>query len=181
MNRTIRPQFETLQQQKETVLAGLADWPGEQLQFRPAAASWSALDILDHLVKVEKAWLDAAERSLPNGHSVTSQDWLRGWLVWCVLRSPLRLKVPASAVQVWPEESVPYEVISSQWQGTRNQMAERLSGLSAAQLGRGLFQHPVSGWMTPLQSIRFLSAHLQHHSYQFKRLKHSVRPLRQEG
>ena len=177
MSPSIQPQFEKLQRQKQAVLSGLSAWSIERLQFRPAPANWSTLDVLDHLVKVEEGWIDAVRANLPDGHPVRFRDRLGAWAVYCVMWSPLRVKVPDSAAQTLPNETGNLSLMTGKWQVTRDEMAQLLAGLSLKQLRSGLFQHPVSGWMTMPQAIQFLSAHLRHHGYQVSRLEQKTRGL----
>lgn len=176
MSLSIRPQFEKLQRQKQAVLSGLSDWPIERLQFRPAPASWSVLDVLDHLVKVKETCLNAVRANLPDGHPVPFRDRFGAWVVCCVIWSPLRVKVPGAAAQVLPKGAASLPLITEKWQAARDEMAQLLSGLSLEQLRYGLFRHPI-GWMDIPQAIRFLSAHLQPHTYQLSRLEEKTHGL----
>ena len=156
MTPFIRQSFERLQRQKETVFSGISTWSVERLQFRPEPASWSTLDVLDHLVKVEKGFLDAVQENLPECRPVTFRDRLGALMVICVMQSPIRVKVPASVAQVLPEKAMNLSMITEQWQATREEMAQILTGLLPKQLRCGLFRHPVSGWMTTRQGMTFL-------------------------
>ena len=177
MDRHIRQWFDTLQRQKEAVLLGVSTWPAERLRFRPQPTAWSTLNVLDHLLKTEQGVFDAVGKSLPGGHPVTWKDRFGEWMVIGVMRSPIRVKVPASAQTVLPGETSDLPMITKQWQETREQAAQLLASLSPGQLRCGLFQHPIAGWMTMLQTVRFLSAHLQHHGYQLNRLKRATGEL----
>ena len=169
--------FEKLERQKAAVLAEIAAWSAARLRFQPEAPSWSALDVLDHLLKVEHAVISAVQASLPDGQPVRLKNRLRAWVVIGVMRSPLRVKVPSSATRVWPGKSLDPSLIAPRWNAKREQMASLLETLSPAQLRRGLFRHPVSGWMTMPQAMAFLCAHLGHHGRQLARLKHASRGM----
>jgi uncharacterized damage-inducible protein DinB len=175
MTPSLRPSFDDLQRRKRAVLFGLSAWSEERLCLQPAPASWSALDVLDHLLKVEQGWLDAVRSNLPDGHPVALRDRLGAWAVLCVMRSPMRVKVPDSASQVLPEKAADLSLITQQWQAAREEMAQLLTDLSPKQLRCGLFRHPVSGWMAIRQALAFLSAHLQHHGYQLRRIQRATR------
>jgi len=87
-----------------------------------------------------------------------------------------RVKVPPAALTVLPEVITDdASSIATHWEQVRGEMGILLQSLQPNQLGRGLFRHPVSGWMTMRQAIAFLSAHLRHHGYQIDRLKYANR------
>jgi hypothetical protein len=54
----------TLEQQKAEILASLAAWPASQLTYRPTPTAWSAVEVLDHVVRVEREILAAALRGV---------------------------------------------------------------------------------------------------------------------
>lgn len=53
--------FERLETQKQKVLTDVAGLSAAQLRFRPEPHRWSVPDVLDHLIKVEKALLEAVQ------------------------------------------------------------------------------------------------------------------------
>jgi len=135
------------------------------------------LDVLDHLVKVEEALLEAAHEQLPNGIPVTFKDRVGAFFVISVMRSPMRVKVPTSATMVLPEATTDSHDTAKRWSEVREQMANLLRSLQPEQLRTGLFRHPVSEWMTMANALAFLSAHLRHHEYQLNRLNSATRNL----
>jgi len=68
MTPGIRQFYEKLEMQKKTLLFEVALWSPAQVHFRPKPCAWSALDVLDHLVKVEVALIDAVRSQLPDGN-----------------------------------------------------------------------------------------------------------------
>ncbi len=177
MTSNLQRSFERLESQKAAFLAETSLWSAERLHFRPAHSSWSALDVIDHLVKVEQALVRAVRSSLPHGHPQQVKERVGALLVFLVMRSPIRIKVPASAGSVLPEITADPILIVRQWDDLRIEMEDLVKGLLPAQLRCGLFRHPVSGWMTMSQALAFLSAHLRHHGYQLTRLERATRAL----
>lgn len=173
----VRRWFEKLERQKADVLSEISGWSAERLRFQPSPSSWSTLAVLDHLVKVEESLLLALQSSLPDGHSVPFKDRLGGLAVTCVMLSPMRVKVPTAAKIVVPDTVSDPLLVTNRWNKTRAELANLLNRLSPMQIRRGLFRHPVSGWMTVQRTLAFLSAHLGHHRYQLKRLRQATRAL----
>jgi uncharacterized damage-inducible protein DinB len=177
MTRAILRRFERLERQKCSILSGVMRLSAAQLHFRPAPAAWSVLDVLDHLIRVEKALLEAVREHLPSGAPLTFRDRVRAWLLTAVMLTPIRVKVPASASVVWPERTADLPEAAASWDDVRGRMANLLGSLQPEQRYRGLFRHPVSGWMTMADALAFLAAHLRHHEYQLNRLKSAVERL----
>jgi len=169
--------FERLEQEKAGLLSGISSWPEKLLRFRPGPAAWSTLDVLDHLVKVEKGFLSQVRSSLPEQHAVSIPGRLRAMMVNAVMRSSLRVKVPAGAEVVLPDNSADFHTIVAGWDETRRDLGDLVRTLKPDDLRRGAFRHPVSGWMAPPQGMAFLSAHLRHHRYQLDRLKRATSRL----
>jgi len=178
MTPGIRQLYEKLEMQKKTLLSEVALWSPAQVHFRPKPSAWSALDVLDHLVKVEVAVIDAVRSQLPDGNPMTLRDRVGALFILLVMLSPMRVKVPAAALTVLPEVMTDdASGIATHWEQVRGEMGILLQSLQLNQLDRALFRHPVSGWMTMRQAIAFLSAHLRHHEYQLDRLKYANREI----
>lgn len=167
----LKRRFAKLEGQKRAVVAEVGALSAAQLNFRPGSGVWSVLDVVDHLIKVETGWLGAVRTELPDGKPVTLRDRVGAMVVNGVMRSPIRVRVPAGAEMVLPAPAVDREEAGARWDGVREEMVGLLSSLTPSQLRCGVFRHPVSGWMTVAGSLDFLSAHLRHHEYQLGRLR----------
>jgi DinB superfamily len=182
MTPVIRRRFDILERQKRTVLSTAERFSAAHLRFQPAPDEWSVLDVLDHLIKVESASLEAVRKELPAGTPITLKDRAGALLITSLMLTPARVKVPAGAAMVLPEANLPEAVLpqadlsrtAARWNDVRQQMTDLLSSLRPEQLEVGLFRHPVSGWMNMANALRFLSAHLRHHEYQLNRLKSAI-------
>ena len=175
MTRELERRFERLERQKAALLSGISIWSTARLRFQPDPASWSVLDVLQHLVKVEEAFLRAVGANLPHGRALTLKDRVGALAVLGVMRSPIRVKVPARAATVAPEATEDLPLLTVHWDQAREKLGQLLNVLSPEQFCRGLFRHPVSGWMSVPQGLAFLSAHLRHHEYQVDRLEKASR------
>ncbi len=160
-----------LEQQKTQMLDTLRDWSPARLAYRPAANAWSAVEMLDHIVKVENAITDAARRGLQNPHRIGPRDRLGFLFLDRVFRSNRRVKVPASASLVLPDKDLDLQSVTHRWDASRKELAEFVSGVLPEQMQAGVFRHPVSGWMTVPQILQFFSVHIQHHRFQVDRLR----------
>jgi hypothetical protein len=92
-------------------------------------------------MRVEKELLKAVQHELPNGITLTLRDRVGGLFIIAIMQSPMRVKVPASASMVLPDLGADFSKIVKYWDEVRDKLGDLL------QLRRGLFRHPVSGWI----------------------------------
>lgn len=175
MSNALQRRLDQLEGQKREVLSDAAQLSAIDLRFRPEPGVWSALDVLDHLVKVEQSSLRTVRRHLPQGASISFRDRMGAWFINSIMLSPMRVKVPASASMVLPAAATDLAAIAASWSEVRMQLSDLLGSLQPEQFRIGVFRHPLSGWMTITDTLRFLSTHLQHHKYQLNRLKFAAR------
>ncbi|MEQ1474102.1 MAG: DinB family protein [Candidatus Acidiferrum sp.] len=167
--------FEKFERQKTEILSGVAAMPPARLQFRETAHSWSALQVLDHLVKVEEVWLEAVMKNASPGHQVTPKARFAGLIATCVMLLPTRVKVPSGAQAVVPDTTLELPLISARWAKIRCQISDSFQDFPIHRLG--VLPHPITGWMTLDRATSFLSAHLRHHRYQLSRLQRASREI----
>ena len=153
------------------MLASLAGWSEVRLAYRPANNAWSAIEMLDHIVKVESEITAATRKGLQKPHQLSARDRLGFLFLDRIFRSKLRVKVPGSARNVLPDLSPNVGVVVQRWDLGRRELAQLVANVDPDQLDAGVFRHPVSGWMSLPQVLRFFSAHIQHHGFQLARIR----------
>lgn len=162
--------FAKLERQKAETLGLIEDWSASRLAYRPAADAWSAIEVLDHVVKVESGIIAAARRGLQKPHRIGLRDRVGFLFIERVFRSRRRVKVPSSAPQVLPDSNATPAAVRERWAESRDDLALLLAQVTPDQLRAGVFRHPVSGWMSLPQILRFFSVHIRHHGFQLARL-----------
>src|SRR5271167_314412 len=88
-----------LEGRTRSLINELCTWTPEQLQFRPSPTSWSALELIEHLMLAERAVLQVMRNSMGEGREVTVSDRFRSAVVLGMMSLPLRLKVPRAVNQ----------------------------------------------------------------------------------
>src|SRR5947209_570255 len=86
-----------LGEQKADMLASLEAWPAGLRVARPAAGGWSAVEVLDHLVRTESGITRYARAGLKASKKIGARDRLGFLLVERVFLSQRKVKVPAGA------------------------------------------------------------------------------------
>ncbi len=166
--------LKTLEVQKTDWLSKIERWPPGKLSHRPTSADWSVLEMLDHIVKTEVAIMAAARRGLTNPHRIGITDKLRTAFIQKIFASDRRVKVPDSAREVLPDSNLRLEEIRERWRDSREELNRFVSRGNSELLSKGIFRHPVCGWMGMEQILNFFSVHLVHHGYQFNRIASSA-------
>jgi uncharacterized damage-inducible protein DinB len=165
-----------LEQRKIALLALVSSWNEMQLRIRSSPGSWSALEVLDHVVKTETAFLAEMRKAVGSGVRPGLADRMRGFVVITVMNLPVRVKVPVQAAMVLPDTNCELHQLVVAWDTVRTRLLAWIEQHAPTVRDRGIVRHPVSGWLTLSQSLAFLAAHLQHHRYQLQRIARSVIP-----
>ena len=165
-----------LERRKAAMLQMLQDWPAGNLNLRPAPGSWSAAQVIDHIARVEDGILQTVKANLEQPHPLTRDDRVGSLIVRCVMRSPLKVKVPASAPAMIPGESASMADATARWAEARERWRTLLGDVAAVPQG-GVFSHPRGGWFTLPQTVLFLRLHHEHHRPQLRRIRNGVHLL----
>lgn len=164
--------FEDLEDRKTELLADLGEGSDAQLHFRPTPESWSLLQVLEHLLRVEEAVLEQLQRTASASHRRrTPVTRLRFAFLRLVLRSPLRVKAPTR--RVLPAGDLTLGEIEASWSDVRRALARRLEAIEAPALTSPVAYHPVAGRLTAVQGLDFLIDHFDHHLRQVERIRRS--------
>jgi uncharacterized damage-inducible protein DinB len=163
-----------LDNQKTDLLSQVENWPPDKLSYHPNPAGWSVLEMLDHIVRTEMAILSAARIGVERPHCIGIGDKLRTRFLQKVFSSDRKVRVPATASQVLPGSDLRLSAIVERWNESRAQLNRFVTQGNSELLSKGIFRHPVGGWMGMQEILEFLSVHLVHHQYQLRRICASI-------
>jgi len=178
MTPQLRRRLDKLNAQKQSLLASIESLSASDLAWRPELGAWCVLDVVDHLMKVERTMVEGFKGNLALRNPVPLVDRLRAYGLLGLMLSPIRVKVPTLALNTLPEMTSSLPVMVERWMQFRSEMAQLISMLAPEELLFGATRHPVSGWMDVRLALAFLSAHLRHHAYQVKRLQSAIKHRR---
>ena len=163
--------FSKLEAEKQRVLARLDAWPEDRLTRRPPNGGWSALEVIDHVIRTEAAVLAMMKGNRGAGNRATVTQRLRGLMVFAVMVLPVRVKVPPGLDRLHPSTANrTLADLTKEWSRCRIALAHFTGSLSGAELREGLAKHPYGGWINAHDTLQFLRVHLRHHTYQIGRL-----------
>lgn len=171
MTDGVARQLKRLDRTSDALLSRLDGWSAERLQTRPATGVWSALDVLAHLCQVEKAFIQMVSGRLSQPETISVAEQVKARIVVAVMYMPVRVKVPGGTpVEAQPAGKETFEEARNEWLSIRSDLRDLLKKEENASGNKGVFRHPVSGWMTLELAVAFLAAHCRHHLYQVNRL-----------
>jgi DinB superfamily len=164
-----------MERQQAALLEGLASWTPEQLSFQPSPDRWSATQVIDHLLKVERGTTDHLRETLAHpGAPIASADVQRAHSLIRWLLSDEQAKVPRSAAAaIWPDDELRLHEITEQWRRARRDLLDLVCDREPDE--RAVFTHPGSGPMNLVLVMRYLYAHTRHHEHQLSRLQQAMR------
>jgi hypothetical protein len=171
MQPKIKASFSKLEQSRNAFLEQLQHFSVAQLNFKPHPDAWCALEVTEHLVKVEiglsKLFLNDAKLE-----PVTLRSQITGWLLIAALQTSFRVKTPSRAAN--PSEIPTLENLQQRWTAHHQSLQVQLETLSDAALSRAATNHPIVKPFTLAQTLAFFTVHTKHHLHQLERIRHSL-------
>ncbi|MBF9143961.1 DinB family protein [Hymenobacter properus] len=180
MNHRLHLKLEQLERATEHLLAS-AEALGADSEKAPAPGSWSAKQVVHHLLFIEGNIIQyiqkklQAEEALPNVGLLTR---LRAQAVRFLLRLPgFKVKAPRGVATLTDAGNLPaLPELRDTWDASRRQLERLLNEFPSRQLNRAIFPHPRSGRINIYQVMEFLLDHLLHHQQQMDRITKALRP-----
>lgn len=174
MERRLRAGWEAMERGKDEVLARVARHSPEERDRHPGPGRWSLGDVVEHLVRAEGGMGTAlAKAPTPDRPRVVAPGrWYRFPLLRVALWSGYRIKAPTESIL--PTRELPWHALLSRWEEQRRALDTWLRGVDPRLLADPRFKHPIVGWLTIPQALRFAGDHLAHHLQQIGRIEREV-------
>lgn len=160
--------YAALERRKGDLLARLGALTPAQRNFRPDAGSWSTLQVAEHLALSEKEVVAILRKGLPEHRKRrTLKDRFAYHAVLAFMASPVKIKAPLKSIL--PPADLEMEEVAAEWEQIRRDLVAELDGVT--DLGEPIIAHPVAGPADARQTLRFLTAHFDHHLRQVRRIR----------
>lgn len=138
----------------------------------PTEGAWSALEIAEHLVRVEvTAWARVGD-PLAEGNQLGPPVEERAiQALEAALHDPdTRISVPREqADRIMPAGEWPEAELRERWMDVAERLREAAASCVSEDQGVAVMRHPMAGALSLEQTLRFLTAHLEHHRRQLAR------------
>lgn len=164
MPRSVRAALDALDAHRLGLTRLVAALPPEVARRKPDPHAWSLAQLLDHLLRIDRALhLDGP----PAGPVVRSTSRARGLAIRGVLSLPIRIPAPPGAASVMPAPDPEPAATMQAWAALRQTWRERLGTADAER--RVAFRHPIAGPLCLPDALAFVLAHHRHHDAQVRR------------
>lgn len=168
----LQRRFRALENSKSAMIEQLRALPADRLSEHPIPGKWSAAELIDHIARVEGGILSVVKQKLAETKRdpVKVGDRVGSLIVRNIMRSPLRVKVPAEVPVVLPNSSTTAAEAVAEWDRVRGQWQDFLNHVRGPELKGGVFSHPRGGLFTLPETVLFVRLHHDHHRAQLTRL-----------
>jgi len=172
MNTELETRWNDLVHAQEAFLASLNGWSDEQLR-KQAEGSWSANQVLEHILIAETGTLGYMKKKSSSGWDVlekTGEEHIqKSKAVNTRLASPDRYQAPSVLPE--PTNNYSFEQMNTQWKMLREDMIKFISSVDDVHYDKLVFRQPIAGMLNLLQAMEFMNYHIRHHLPQIQRIK----------
>lgn len=167
--------FARLDREKRQCLNAVENWSSEWLIDGDGKDGWSMLQVVDHLIRTERAVRQTSQQTLATScPKITVAEQLRAVGLLLLFRTPIRVRIPPAANFVQPGSPTNLEALAQEWRKERALLFDFLASQNVSALRRTAMRHPVVGAMSLCSALRFLIVHIRHHEFQMVRLRKAV-------
>jgi hypothetical protein len=163
--------LDRIDRQRRALLAEVDELGPEQLVFRPREGDWSALDVVEHLVRVEEAIISRVKQRPPRTWREAARARLSLELISVYFLVGRRFKAPVPAIL--PQGGVTLADLSTRWAAAQEAMRRTIDGFGPAEFARPMMRHAILGLLTPMEALTFIRRHIAHHHRQIARIRRS--------
>ncbi|MBK5277991.1 MAG: DinB family protein [Bacteroidia bacterium] len=171
MNSKLQHLFDSLEVEKNTLLASIKNVSPEKLQ-QAQEGKWSINQILAHLIAAEKLsvqYLNKKMLGLKDAGDTGIWEEIKLVVLQVSQRLPLRFKAPRAVVESTPMYSNMAE-LQADWDNTRAELKNLLEKFDETQLQKKIYKHIFAGRLNIQHGLVFLKEHMMHHRPQISRL-----------
>jgi hypothetical protein len=172
MDSAIQRRWQAMENMNSQILQEIKNWGTQELQHQNSSNDWNALQVIQHIIISEKGTLGYLMKKTSSGveglDKVTAMGKAAGTELQKALKSSEKWKAP----NVMPDpEPIDLEKSIAYWLSLRVKYEEFLGNLDPAFIPLEIFKHPLAGRIDLMDTLDFLSNHIQHHMYQLERIK----------
>lgn len=175
MNESYLRQFDQLEQERQAIYEKIRPYDAEILRRNPDPDSWSAVQVMQHLLKTEQGTLTYIGKKLKYRTGIPAAGIgtrIRSFLLNLYLRGPIKAKAPGFLGEV--DASADPEEVWAQWNTSRQNMREMIVAFPPEYAQHAILKHAFAGRITLAQTLSFLIEHQRRHTAQLERTLASV-------
>jgi len=141
-----------------------------QAHASPGPSEWSVVQVIEHMVTIERMVLRAVQKQLTKSTLQNSGVGTMARFTLLVLALRYRKKIKAPAILPHPAGDQSLDEWRHEWESTRQGWRQLLENVPEKVLRKEVFKHPLAGYLTLRQTLGFITEHHNHHVPQVQRL-----------
>ncbi|MCB0619645.1 MAG: DinB family protein [Saprospiraceae bacterium] len=177
MHPSLQDPLQELDAELAQLLAELKNYTHQQLNSIPSPGSWSAIQVMHHLLIAEELSFKYLQKKLSFNPSLQKANWrtrLRQSFLAFYLHTPIKFKAPKGvSTPAFPREATLIDT-AKRWTSNREALAEYLNELPPEILDKEAYRHPIAGRLTVKGMLSFFRDHFDRHRKQINRTLDTV-------
>jgi hypothetical protein len=174
VTKTLKPILESLGKAQSGLLRAADAVSNERWQMRPAAAKWSAAELIGHVMTIERVVLGALDRVVQKPPKYYPA-YKRMHLPLALARARLlRLKTP---IPLDPEVLDEKEAMLAELREVRGRTLAFIDETRGRDLSEYCWKHPFLGMLNGYEWIELIAAHEVRHTKQMREIAASLPKL----
>lgn len=154
--------LDKIETKKTALMRRVASLSTATLHDRPAAGTWSILEIIEHMILAEHhVFQGLPAPAVTPHHKRTPVNFIIYLLVLGILRFHIPVTVPAKDMH--PGGMLTLDALKERWTQNHQWLRTYLHSQDTRGLRRAVFSHPVAGPMSTRQMFAMMEAHMDRH------------------
>lgn len=171
MNTKLVKHLKQLEKSKTELLLLLQNIDSAKLILQPNPNSWSVVQVISHLIRVEEGTIKYLRKKLSYNPPLKKAGLMSTFKTWGlkkIIELPIKYKTSDSLEE--KSNSTSYEDALSLWEENRTSMTLFLETLSEEQLSAEIYKNLMVGQISIYQQLDFLQTHFERHTKQIKKI-----------
>lgn len=174
MHASLQKLFNDIESRRESIVSSFRSLSSDQLAKAPRPGSWSAAEVLSHLLAAEKLSVAYMQKKYQGIHQASRSGFWEEIKLGVLLvsqRMPgLKFRAPKRVVENTPR-LMSLDEIDKAWKAVREELQQLLEKIPSDRVDRIIYKHPAAGYLDVRQALVFLREHLIHHEPQLRKLR----------
>ena len=172
MDKKSEKHLQNLDRKLQRLLTDLRRYSDAKLNEQPNETAWSALQIMQHLMRAEAGAIAYVQKKLsfnPDLPKANVLSGLRSSMLNIALSVPLKMKAPDGVSDEHLATNLTFWDVAKSWRQQRKELEAYLRELPEHLYQTDLYKHPMTGKMTLAGMLSFFNTHVDRHTRQIYR------------
>lgn len=172
MREKLQVRLDTMNHDLDNMVKYLSTFSEEQLNKKPQPDSWSALQVVNHLILAEKNSLAYCKKKLsfnPKLKKAGIASSVRATLAKFYLMSPLKRKAPKGVSAEFLPDHDTLDSVKEKWNKTRIDIKQFIDDLPSEYVDKEVYKGPFGGRLSIEGMLEFFKYHFLRHKKQIQK------------